>query len=80
MLAAPALFDSSMTNDWAGVSGKGHKIIPRWRPNKKRKGHLSPQSETNILSFATFLTPLVSHWSLPLIQQFLFEYLAYRSR
>jgi hypothetical protein len=33
---------------WAGVSGKGNRSIPRWRPSKKRKGHLSPLSETNI--------------------------------
>ncbi len=54
-LAAPILMvrykgdcHVSSTNDWAGVSGKGNRIIPRWRPNKKRKGHLSPWSETNI--------------------------------
>ncbi len=29
-------------NYWAG--GKGNRIIPRWRPTKKRKGHLSPRS------------------------------------
>jgi hypothetical protein len=35
MLAAPALINRSMTNYWAGVSGEGKRIIPRW-PNKKR--------------------------------------------
>jgi len=25
-------------NYWAGVSGKGNRINPRWRPNKKRNG------------------------------------------
>ncbi len=46
MLAAPALINRSITNYWAWVSGKGNRIIPRWRPNKKRKGHLTPRSET----------------------------------
>jgi hypothetical protein len=41
-LAAPALIDRSITNYWAGVSGKGNIIIPRWRPYKKGKEHLSP--------------------------------------
>jgi hypothetical protein len=40
MLAALALIDRSMTIYWAGVSRKGNGIIPKWRPNKKRKGHL----------------------------------------
>ncbi len=48
IIAAPALIDRSMTNYWAGVSRKRNIIIPRWRPNKKRKGHLSPRSETSI--------------------------------
>jgi hypothetical protein len=39
MLAAPAQIEMSMTYYWAEVSEKGNKIIPRWRPNKKRKGH-----------------------------------------
>jgi hypothetical protein len=38
MLAAPILIDRSMTNYWAGVSGKGNIINPRWRPNKQRDG------------------------------------------
>jgi hypothetical protein len=37
--------------NWDGVSGKGNIIIPRWWPNKKRKGHLSLLSETNIYTF-----------------------------
>jgi hypothetical protein len=37
MLATPALIDGSISNYWAGVIGKGNRIIPRWRPNKKRK-------------------------------------------
>ncbi len=39
---------STMTNYWAGVSGKGNGIIPRRRQNKNRKERLSPLSETNI--------------------------------
>jgi hypothetical protein len=30
MLTALALIDRSMTNYWAGVSGKENRIIPRW--------------------------------------------------
>ncbi len=48
MLAAPVIIGRSMTNYWAGVRGKGNRINPRWRPNKKRNGLISPQSETNI--------------------------------
>jgi hypothetical protein len=62
MLAAPILIDRSMTKYWAGVSGKGNRINPRWRPNKKRNGHLSPRSETNIYHVVSFQTPLISHW------------------
>jgi hypothetical protein len=50
---------------WAGVSGKGNRIIPRWPPKSKEKR----TSETNYLSYATFPTPLVSLWSLPLIAE-----------
>jgi hypothetical protein len=42
MLAAPVLIDRSMTNYFAGVGGTGNIINPRWRPNKRRNGHLSP--------------------------------------
>jgi len=55
-----------MTTHWAGVSGKGNRINPSQRPNLKRKGHLSPRSETNFYRLSPFLNPLVSHWSLPL--------------
>ncbi len=48
VILAAALIDRSMTNYWARVSGKGNRIIPRWRPKKKGKGHLSPRSKTNI--------------------------------
>ncbi len=58
MLAAQALIDRSMTNYWAGVSGKGNRIIPRWRPTKKRKGHLSPRFETNIYNLPPSCPPL----------------------
>jgi hypothetical protein len=33
ILVAPALIDRPMTIHRAGVSGKGNRIIPRWRPN-----------------------------------------------
>jgi hypothetical protein len=45
MLAAPAIIDWSMTI----ASGLGNIIIPRWWPNKKKKGHLSPRSEISIV-------------------------------
>ncbi len=65
MLAAPALIDRLMTNNWAGESEKGNRIIPRWRPNKKRKDiyHHSPRPISIICQLPD---PLISHWSLPL--------------
>jgi hypothetical protein len=67
MLAGPILIDRSTTNYCTGVSGKGKRIKPRWRPNKQRNGHLSPRSGTNIYHLlASFPAPLVSHWSLHL--------------
>jgi hypothetical protein len=65
MLAAPILIDRLMTNYWAGVSGEGIGINPRWRPNKKRNGIHHPGPD-QCLSFASFPAPLVSYWSLPL--------------
>ncbi len=59
------LIDRYMTKYWAGVSGKGNIIIPRWQTNKKRKEHLSPRSETNIYHLPPSWPPF-SHWSLSL--------------
>jgi hypothetical protein len=42
MLVAPILIDRSMTNYYAGVSGKGNINDPRWGPNKKSNGYPSP--------------------------------------
>jgi hypothetical protein len=42
MLVAPILIGGSMNNYYAGVSGKGNINDPRWGPNKKRNGYLSP--------------------------------------
>jgi hypothetical protein len=66
-MGALALIDRSMTNYRAGVSGKRNRII-RWRPNKKRKGHLSPWPETNIyhLPPSRHLLFLIGHYSVPL--------------
>ncbi len=58
MLAAPILINRSMTNYSAGVSGKGNIINPRWRTNKKRNGHLSPRSGTNIFNLPASRPPL----------------------
>ncbi len=58
MLAAPILINRSMTNYCAGVSGKGNRIHPRWWPNKKRNGHLSPRSRTNTYHLTAYRPPL----------------------
>ncbi len=58
MLAAQTLIDRSMSNYCAGMSGKGNRINPRWRSNKKRNGHLSPRSRTNIYHFPASRPPL----------------------
>jgi hypothetical protein len=55
-----------MTNYRAGVSEKGNRIIPGLRANKKRKETSITTVRDQYLSFATFSTPLVSNWSLPL--------------
>ncbi len=65
--AAPILIDWSMTNYWAFVSGKGNRFNPRWRLNKQRHGHLWWSITTvrdQYLSFASFPTPLITHWSI----------------
>jgi hypothetical protein len=36
----------------------GKRIISKWRPNKKRKRHLSPRSETNIYHLPPSRSPL----------------------
>ncbi len=64
MLAAPILIDRWMTNYWAGLSGKGNRINPRWRPNKKRKGHQHGPGPISII--CQLPGPLDSHCSLPL--------------
>ncbi len=58
MLAAPILINRWMTNYCAGVSGNGNIINPRWRPNKKRNGYLSPRSRTNIYHLPASQPPL----------------------
>jgi hypothetical protein len=58
MLAAPVQINRSMTNYCAGVSGNGNRINPRWRPNKKRNGHLSPRSRTNVYHLPASRPPL----------------------
>jgi hypothetical protein len=66
ILAAHAIIDRSMTIRWAGVSGKGNKSNPRWQPKLKEKRTSITTVRDQFLSFTTFPTPLVSHWSLPL--------------
>ena len=63
MLAAPILINRSMTNYCSCVSGKGNRINPRWRPNKK-SGHLLLRSRTKIYHLPASLSPfsLIGHY------------------
>jgi hypothetical protein len=45
LFAAPRLFGQMMPIQSAGVSGRGKRIIPRWRPNKNKNERRSPQWE-----------------------------------
>jgi hypothetical protein len=47
MFAAPSLFGQTMPIQSAEVSGRRNRIIPRWRPNKNKNEHRSPQCELN---------------------------------
>jgi hypothetical protein len=67
MLAAPILINRLMTNYRAGVSGKVNIINPRWR-QKKKNGHLSPRSGSNIYLLPASRPPLflIGHYLLRL--------------
>jgi hypothetical protein len=65
MFAAPRLFVQTMPIQSAGVSGRGNRIIPRWRPNKNKNECRSPQWEKT-QAFDIFQTPLSSHYPLTL--------------
>jgi hypothetical protein len=56
-LAAITPIGRPMTIHLSGVRGKGNIINPRWRPNYKTKGHLSPQSETHSYYLPPFRHP-----------------------
>jgi len=45
--AAPCLIVQTMPIQSAVVSGKGNRIIPKWRPNKNKNERRSPQCELN---------------------------------
>jgi hypothetical protein len=45
MLAAPRLLGLTLPTQSAGVSGKGNRIIPRWRQISEKKERLKPQWE-----------------------------------
>jgi hypothetical protein len=47
MFAAPRLIVQTMPIQSAVVSGRGNRIIPRWRPNKNKNERRSPQRELN---------------------------------
>ncbi len=47
MFAAPRLIGQTMPIQFAGVSGSGYRIIPRWRPNQNKNERESPQCELN---------------------------------
>jgi hypothetical protein len=70
MLAAPVLINRSMTNYWAGVSGKGNRIIQDGGQINRETDiyHNGPRPLS--ISSASFSTPLISHWSLPLSLKF----------
>ncbi len=58
MLAAPAQIDRSMTNYWAGVSGKEIELFQDGGQIKREKDILSPRSETNIYHLPSSRPPL----------------------
>jgi hypothetical protein len=66
MLAAPILINRSMTNYWAGVSGKGDRINPRCRTTIKREMDIYHHGPGPMPIICQLPGPPVSHWSLPL--------------
>ena len=70
MFAAPILIDRSMTNFSAGVSGNGNSIKSKMAAKYRDKRILITTVRDQCLSYATFATPLIFHYQLPLNMYF----------
>jgi hypothetical protein len=66
MFAAPILIDRSMTNFSAGVSGNGNRIKSKMAAKYREKWTLITTVRDQCLSYATFPTPFIFHYPLPL--------------
>jgi hypothetical protein len=66
MFAAPILIDRSMTNFSAVVSGNGNRIKSKMAAKYRDKRTLITTVRDQCLSYATFPTPLIFHYPIPL--------------
>ena len=66
MFASPVLIDRSMTNFSAWVGGNGNRIKSKMAARYREKRTLITMVCDQYLSSATFLTPLIFHYPLPL--------------
>ncbi len=66
MFAAPTLIDRSRTNYSAGVSGNGNKIKSKMAAKYRDNRTSITTVREQYLSYATFPTPLIFHYPLPL--------------
>ncbi len=66
MFAAPVLIDRSMTNFSARVGGNGKRIKSKMAARYKEKRTSITTVRDQYLSSATFPTPLIFHYPLPL--------------
>ncbi len=70
MFAAPILIDRSITNFSAGVSGNGNRIKSKMAARYRDKHTSITTVRDQYLSYATFPTPLIFHYPLPLTSAF----------
>jgi hypothetical protein len=66
MFAAPVLIDRSMTNFSACVGRNGNRIKSKMAARHREKQISITTVRDQYLSSATFLTPLIFHYPLPL--------------
>ncbi len=66
MFAAPILIDRSITNFSAGVSGNDNRIKYKMAAKYRDKRTSITTVRDQYLSYATFPTPLIFHYPLPL--------------
>jgi hypothetical protein len=66
MFAAPVLIDRSMTNFSAQVGGNGNRIKSKMPARYREKRTSITTVRDQYLSSATFPTPLIFHYPLPL--------------